>query len=310
RNPDAVREGNLEAGGPGVDFQTVDLRVAVDQVGVEPVSYDYDVVDVPGSTAMFAAIAAMQSLTAVQGSPLDNTTRMRATMRFEGDRELTLDTLAPQASPGMLAGSLLMPMALMSTNTFEPTRLVSADVSFEVEPEVRLATIAEASLENAVVTPGETASVRVTLQPYGQPAVRRTVELEVPPGTPEGNYMLVVGDAETFLGMTLGNRPHLLEPANVDELQRVLQRIVGVQSDAIYLVLQLPAGEVALGATELPQLPSSRAAILTTPTSSRASLYNRTVEATLDTPFATTGSRGFMLSVRDPAGEAKAGNEK
>ena len=57
----------------------------------------------PGSTAMFAAIAAMQSLTAVQGSPMDSTTRMRATLRFEGDRELTLDTLAPQANPGMLA---------------------------------------------------------------------------------------------------------------------------------------------------------------------------------------------------------------
>jgi len=298
------------AGGAGVDFDTAELRVAVDQVGVEPMQYEYEVVDVPGSTAMFAAIAAMQSLTAVQGSPMDSTTRMRATMRFEGDRELTLDTLAPQASPGMLASTLMMPMALMTTNGFEPTRLLSADVSFEVEPEVRLATIAQASLEKASVAPGENARVEVTLQPYGQPAVRRSIELRVPPGTPEGDYMLTVGDAQTFLGMTLGTRPHLLNPSSVGELQRVLQRIVGVQSDAVYLVLQLPGAEVALGASELPQLPSSRAAILTTPTSSRTTLYTRTVEETLATPFATVGSRGFMLSVRDPAGEAKAGSEK
>ena len=204
----------------------------------------------------------------------------------------------------------MMPMALMTTNGFEPTRLTSADVSFEVEPQVRVATIADATLQKAAVAPGEEAEVLVTLQPYDQPAVRRSIKLRVPPGTPEGDYMLTVGDAQTFLGMTLGTRPHLLNPSNVDELQRVLQRIVGVQSDAVYLVLQLPGTAVAVGASEMPQLPSSRAAILATPTSSRATLYSQTVEATRDTPFATAGQRSFVLSVRDPAGEAKAGSEK
>lgn len=297
-------------GGPGVDFDTAAVRVTVDQVGVEQKRYAYEVVEVPGSTATFAAVAAIQSLTAVQGSPMDSTTRMRATLRFAGDRELTLDTLAPQANPGMLARTLMMPMALMTTNRFESTRLVSADVRFEVEPAVRSATITDATLQKAAVAPGERASVVVTLQPYGEAAVRETIELRIPPGTPEGNYMLTVGDAQTFLGMTLGNRPHRLDPSNADELQRMLQRIVGVQSDAVYLVLQLPGTSVAVGAAEMPQLPSSRAAILATPTSSRATRYNETVEATTDTPFATVGQRSFVVSVRDPAGEAKAGDEK
>ena len=297
------------AGGPGVDFQTARVHVRVDQAGVEPRDYRYDVVELPGMTPTFAAIAALQSLTAVQSSPLENTTRLRATMRFDTGHALELDTLVPLAQPQSLVGDLLMPMAMMTTSGFKPARLTELDVRFDVTPEVRQAVIADATLASAVVAPGEALEITARLQPYNQPLRTETLTLRVPPDVPEGDYVLTVGDAQTYLGMTLGSRPHLVNPGSLDDLAAVLQRMIGVDNDRLYAVMQLNNQAVAVGQSELPRLPSSRAAMIATPASTRATLYRETIEVSRSLDLVPTGNRMFMLSVRDPAGAARTGGE-
>lgn len=297
------------AGSEGLDFESAEVRADVALPGLAPASYAYRVVEVPGMTPTFAALAVLQSITAVQGLPPQNTARLRAEIAFEGGHALELDTLTPMADPMALAVDLLAPTALMTMNSFEPTRLTSMRVEVEVAPRVRQATVVDATLGAVEVAPGDTAEVTVRLQPFGEPATQRTLSIRVPADTPEGDYTLAVGGAQTFLSMTLGSRPHLLQPQSLDDYRDTIQRIFNVQGDALYAVLQLQRQAVAVGRAELSGLPSSRAAILATPTSTRASRFLETVHATEDVPYVTLGGRMLMLSVREPLGRAQPGGD-
>ena len=79
-----------------------------------------------------------------------------------------------------------------------------------------------------------------------------------------------------------------------------IQETMSYKTNAIYAVLQLPETGLAVGRTEMPRLPSSRAALLTSPTSTDTMSYPDMIDQSYDTDAVITGQVGFTLNVRQP----------
>jgi len=77
----------------------------------------------------------------------------------------------------------------------------------------------------------------------------------------------------------------------------MVQQILAVRDDALYVTLQLPQPQLAVGRTEMPKLPSSRIAIIANPIHTQASVYRNIVTKTVPMDLATAGNRSFAITV-------------
>lgn len=287
------------AGNGERSFTTAPVSVNVQMPGQPAEQYNYEIVDHQSLTPSLASTVTMRSLTARHNPPMETTLMLRGEMRFTGGRTLQVDTLMPGEQMMGVMMELTPPIMLAMQNPHQRLALQSMDVSAEVIPGRRTATIINARLDRAEVAPGETVGVTVWIQPYAQPPKRLRTTIAVPANLPDGDYPLMISDAQVYLAMMMDSRPHLFTTRNVDELMGMMQRVLSVKRSAVHLVMQLPEEGIAVGRQELPQLPSSRRAMIFTPTSTVAHPYMETVEQTIDTDMAITGQRMFTVHVRN-----------
>lgn len=285
-------------GKTGVQYTTAPVRVSVSMPGQPKRQYNYTVVNHRAMTPMLTAIVAMQSAMADQNQPLESTAHVRCKINFTGGRSLEINNLMPDGGPRDLAMNLFITLSLINQNPFTPLELTSADVELTVEPVRKLVTLVSARLDNNEVAPGDNVAINLRIQPYGKPSYERRLTFPIPRSLPDGDYNILVSGAQGYLNATLGSRPHLLEPDNVDELLDTLQRVFSARSNAIYMVMQLPEEGLAIGRQELPRLPSSRRALLTVPNSTNASGFVETLERTVPIEQVVEGELPFTITVR------------
>jgi hypothetical protein len=281
-------------------YTTAPISVTVNMLGQGPRQYDYQVVNEPTQAAMLTAIAVYNSIQAVHGMPRENTARVKASMRFTGGRELNLETVIAGGSPVSLVYELLPMLSVMLQNPYEPLDLESVDVAVEVEQGNRMASIIGARLDRAEVAPGDVVAVTLQLQHYAGPIEDRRIELTLPDDLEVGDYPLIISGANSFAQLKLSSQPHLMTTRNIDDLARFLQLMLSFPVDKVYAAIQLPEGGLAVGRTEMPALPSSRAAILLSPTRTDTTAFPALIEQSYNADTVVDGSISFILNVRKP----------
>ncbi|MFA9477970.1 hypothetical protein ACERK3_06620 [Phycisphaerales bacterium AB-hyl4] len=287
------------AGTPDQQFSVAPLTINVAMPGHGEQTYNYNVVDHPRLTPTLTALATLRSITAAQDLPVEHTIYLDGELRFTGGHVIHLDSMmAGQGAFGALF-ELLPPLATAMQNPHEALKLESVVVNTRVVPELRMGTIVNARLDQAEVAPGKQIGVTVWVRPYGQSVQQFRTQVRVPPALPEGDYQLIVSGADTYLGQMVATRPHLFMTSSVDDLMEMMQRILSVRRDRIHATLLLPEQGIAVGRHELPQLPSSRRAMIFTPTSTVAMPFMETVEGHVETDMAIQGELAFTVHVRN-----------
>lgn len=296
-------ENSAVAGNDAMTFKAAPLDVAVAIAGQPPRDYQYQVVDHPMLTPVAATICAIQSVTAVQGLPLHNTMRLDTEMTFTGDRRLSVSTMVPMATGDEMAFLILPAIATAMQNPFESLKLESMSTRVTVEPTVRVASLRNVRLDKSVVEPGGTLKLTIEIQPFNEPVRTVRSELTVPADTPEGDYPLMIADAQSYLGQLFMTRSHLFQATNIDQLFDAMQRVNAIDNDTLYVSLILTEKGIAVGREELPHLPSSRRAMILTPTSTAAMPYLETVDEVVPLDLVVQGRQSFFISVRKPHSE-------
>ena len=77
----------------------------------------------------------------------------------------------------------------------------------------------------------------------------------------------------------------MVKPQSIDDVVETLRHLYSVESNALYVLMELPQVGLAIGRQELPKLPSSRRALFATPT------------ATPTTPFIDWVQKKVVLDV-------------
>jgi hypothetical protein len=285
------------AGTDDLSFFAAPVSVEVQMVGQPTRNYSYHVVDEPQLTPAILAAVVNASLTAVQGPPLLHTMQLEGEVVFSGDRTLRFDRTLPGTGMNGVAFEMLPPLSAMMLNPFEPLRLESADLKLVVEPGIQQSALVAATLDRAVVQPGQTVQVTLELEPFDGPPHRMSVPFTVPSDFPAGEYQLQVSDFSRHTMRRLSTDPQLSRILNIDQLTTALQAIAAIDEESVYVALPRPVPSLSVGRIGLESLPSSRAAVIASSSSSSATPYPVFVESQYPTPEVVAGEVSLPIRI-------------
>jgi hypothetical protein len=291
-------EKSAVVGTPAGRFATAPVQITVNAPRQPQAVYHYQVVHHKQLTPVVAAVVALQSLTAVSNLPDENTVRLRGLISFSGGRTLRMDSLLAGTSGLGVVAELLPLMAVMMQNPHESLSLESIDLTADVEDTVRVGFLVAAQLDRAEVEPGDTVAITLQIYPYAKPPVRQRIDFTIPQGLPDGDYTLTICDAPNYAKLLFDTHPHLLTSTNANDLYESVQKLLSIPGDSLYATLELPEGGLALGRQELPRLPSSRRALIDTPTNTRPVPYTESVHKAVPTDWVLQGRTEFTITVK------------
>ncbi|MEM9418349.1 MAG: hypothetical protein AAGA25_04735 [Planctomycetota bacterium] len=290
-------EASAVAGVGDMAFTAAPVNIQIDLPSQPTRNYSYHAVDHFLLTPNIVALLAANSLNAVQGIPILHTMHATGTMTFTGGRTFELDSLIPGQGMNGLMFDMLPPMIAMMQNPFEPLKLESADLTIKVEDGIQMASMISAGLDPRVAKPGDTVQVTLTLQPFDGPAFTRTLPFTLPTDAAEGEYQLIISDADAYSYRMIASRPDLANINDADELLRALQTIADIDPQGIYIGMPLQRQGIAVGGQAMNDLPSSRAMVLGSTASSTTMPFPRFIEAAYPTDQVIDGELMLPLQI-------------
>ena len=198
----------------------------------------------------------------------------------------------------------LRPIAAMLDNPFgervAPTRI---DVEITVQPGSLAASLEDFKLGGQLYRPGETVTGVATIRPLRKDPRQLAVKFQLPEDIADGTYELTVCDAAASMMAEQREMPQRFAPRTCEQLLKAIQHVVSGRSDQLYLRLPLPGrGGLAIERAEMPDLPASRAQILSQAAIPETRGFQRSLVQTLKTHYLIDGSASATFTVqREPA---------
>jgi hypothetical protein len=143
------------------------------------------------------------------------TYRMSGNVEMEGGKNIHVSTMLapsemPVPAPMALAGWWADKFNRLYLNPVNTPKLKRVEVTVDLLPERRVATIENAWTPSAEVDAGTEIPVKVFLRPYRGERIERPVTVKIPAGMPKGEHRILFSDADTLNRMqnaaSLGNR--------------------------------------------------------------------------------------------------------
>lgn len=294
-------ESTAVVGKPGLDFPTVPVTVNV-QWPDKGLNQKFEYKIVPHEQIMPGLIGAViaQSINTDIELPALNTTTVNTSVKFANGRTIELTSVAPAAAAQQVPQSVVPLVATLAESDFGRTGVESVEATVVIKEGVQSANIVDISLKQSPVAPGDTLTALVRILPFRGEPILREVTIDVPKDLPEGTYSLAIGGAEMYSQIRQQVRPHLMRVTSQKQLFDAVEQMLSLKDDALYAVLQLEGGaNVAIGRTELPDLPSSKLALLEVAGSTRTTRFAQTIDKTLDSPYVIANQVQLQVQVQE-----------
>ena len=196
------------------------------------------------------------------------------------------------------AGNVLMPAALLMNNPFKDLKLKDVDLHISARPVSRAAVITSAVVRRTTVTPGGTIRARLTIKPFRGPEHYVYLHIPVPANTPDGNYNLVVGSANSVIQQEMTYFPQRFAPGSIGGLIADIKHLTAYQDNKLYARLVLNMHGVDQQRVAMPNLPLSRVAIMAeNPPANLYPLFNSVRETVPAGAIVEQGGQQFTIKV-------------
>ncbi len=154
-------------------------------------------------TPYLMMVTLFNSISGMNDFAEDTTYRLKGLVELGGGQKLDLSTMqspseAPVPASMQLAGWWGDKFNRLFLNQISVPDLKSVDVSVDLIPERRSATIESAWLPVSEVEPGAELPVKVYLRPYRGGRLEREIKLQLPKSMAGGQYRVVLSDADTL----------------------------------------------------------------------------------------------------------------
>ncbi len=287
-------------GKPGGKYATVPVKLTVNwpQQTLSR-TFEYQVVHLNRLLPSLLGSVVTGSLTSWTDLPRLNTLKIEGAIRFANGWELPIKLLQAGTPMNQLTLAMISPIGPLIENPYKPADLKSVDLTIQVEEGLRAGTILGVTLRQSSLRPGDKLQAHVRIHRHRGGEETRKVELTIPRGLPDGQYMLSVGGLDNYFQQQMATKPHLRYATNEQELFESIRYIYSLPDDALYvsLLMQTP-NNVSLGRTSLPRLPSSRVALLVSEGSSIAQPYAESLDVVTPVPYAVMGEAALPVQVR------------
>jgi len=165
------------------------------------------------------------------------------------------DVFSGETSPGLAAASLLYPVSMLMRNSFQELEIEKVELEIKIEDKRNTALIEEARIDKRIYKPGEKVRLTLSIRPYLENPIRKTLEIQLPKDIPEGPVMMIIGSASAILSWDKSRAPQKYVPKNIQQLMQIIQR--GEKNDHLVVELFVPRPGLTISGEELPDLPIS-----------------------------------------------------
>jgi hypothetical protein len=228
--------------------------------------------------------------------------RISGNVELEGNQKISLSNLfspseVPVPAPMMLAGWWGDKFNRLFSNSVRVPRLRNVDVTLDLLPQRRIATIETAFAEKSEVEAGGEIGVKVYLRPYRGGRIERRVNVKIPAGFPQGEHRILLSDADALNRMqtAAGQMSRFMDlPQTVSLINQ--ERT----NNKLYVSLVQTRPTAYYEDKTLPSLPASVANVMQTGRSASRNLFliPETAEQQLALPFEVQISGSYSLRVR------------
>ncbi|MEM1211141.1 MAG: hypothetical protein AAGI68_02480, partial [Planctomycetota bacterium] len=293
-------------------WRSMPVTVTVEQPGLEPATYRYEVVDHPELTPMIVAALASMSFDTVQTMPAMQTLHTELSMTFTDGQTLQVAMPVLNMGDGQMFGALVPFIVTPLMNPVATLELASAEVRLRSEPVLRLGTLIAATLDRPTAQPGETVGLTATVKPAEGPARELRLEVPIPDDMNSGEVSVLVGGANLYMQFALMGKPYLMNISDTDGVLELLDTVGNMPATQLSgMVLPNGGGDgglgsgvsLAVGRTEMPGLPRSRITVLGGASTTNVLPVLKPEWASLETGLMIEGAVELPLTVRVPGEE-------
>jgi len=188
----------------------------------------------------------------------------------------------------------------MMNNPFGPRpEIRGIDVSITIASGAIEASIIDFRLDAGTYRPGQTVTGAITLKRPRKARTTMPVKFKLPDDLPEGTHTLHVGNWSSALSARKAEQPHKFSPKTTAELLAAAQMSVLTRGNMLYMWLPLgDGGGIALDKKELPDLPASKAAMITQARLLDTKTFRRSLRREVKADYVLSGSAraGFTVT--------------
>ncbi|MFI4860465.1 MAG: SpoIVB peptidase S55 domain-containing protein [Phycisphaerales bacterium JB063] len=289
------------AGTPEHDYITAPVKVTVNIEGLPAREYNYEVLNHPTLTAQIAAAVVQQSITAVQGPPMEHTVRVNGSASFSGGRSIGLNTQAVNGGANAAAAMVAQLVGAITQNPFEEVTLEGLELTVDMDYGLDVYEILSARADRTAAAPGDTVNVTLELGCPEEEPTTQVIQVQIPEDARDGDLQIILGDAATYTPLALAAQPGLTDIETVDDLISALEAINGFSPRAVYIAVPSVATGLSIDGNDMPDLPGSRAALLTAGAAQPQPIQQFHTQ-TIAMPRVIVGSANVRLQVKQPVG--------
>jgi len=284
--------------GDKINMIPVDVTVQWNDLGQEK-HFQSQIADDQGISPILATLVTINSAAYRGDLPLEHTIRYDSKIEFDGAESIIFSNMSSGMGFSDLIADTLEPIAMILFNPWEKVRLKGLTVSISFDNQDRLYQIISVDLPKRIYQPGEVIRAHAVLEPLRQPEVSRVIQLTIPETLEEGHYKIVVGSFTNYQQALRKSQPHLFRAFTVKDVQRILQKRMSIARNGLYLTIVLPKRGVAIKDDSLPELPASKAMLLTDKSrQSVTSKFGELLWTHLETDYVVAGKKTFNIEVR------------
>jgi hypothetical protein len=232
------------------------------------------------------------------------TYRLSGKVALNGQSNISLSTMQasgemPMPAPMVLAGWFGDKFNRLYLNNVNTPDVKRVDVTVDLLPERRVATIENAWVANPDVRPGDEVAVKVFLRPYRGERIQRDLKVKIPAGLAKGDHRILLSDADTVNRMQnmAGMMNHYMDlPETVSLLNQ--ERT----NNKVYVSLVETSPTAYYDDKTLPSLPASVLNVMQAGRAANRSLFTspETASEQMALPFdyVVTGSYSLRIHVK------------
>ncbi len=243
---------------------TVPMEVQVEWVkSGQRQTFHYTIVHDRDTTAMLAAITAVNSIWSRRNMPPEHTVEYSIACSFDKLGSYQVSNVSAGSNVGDFVSDLVRPVAIMHHNPFGIARLTGIKASVRIDTSgTHAAEILSVRPDRNRYYPGDEVTATVTLKKFMGEKFTRQVRLKLDDDLAAEHYTLKVGSAELALEADKRKEPRRFQPENLPELLDSLNGAVAERNDRLYAAVDLPGEDTAVEQNVVCGTPPTVAAML------------------------------------------------
>ena len=248
----------------GAKARMIPFTVKIDRYNdAEKRVYNCRIVDSRVFTPRLIGLAAGAAALMLGDLPLDNTVLYKVKIELEDSEPITFENISSDVGVSDMVEEIGAVTALLMGNPYKRLKIKSCEFDIRLLPESVTSRIWSVGISDSTVKAGEKLEVRAVVESVLSGKREYKYQLKVPETLQPDRYKLIVCGSENYKKFLMRAVPYRFLAQDIKSLIKAVKEILAIKRGRLYCLFVLSPDGIILEKSELPDLPATKALILT-----------------------------------------------